>query len=88
MEGTRTKCGEGAVYAAGYLICFGGAAREASGGEALLDRVLDCGKRRRRHKSLVFLPSVVRRRPAVVKAPVVKDKNEICTKCIQIENHI
>jgi hypothetical protein len=27
------------------LACFGGAAREASGGEALLDRVLDCGKR-------------------------------------------
>jgi hypothetical protein len=58
MEGTRTECGE--VYAAGHLKCSGGAAREPSGGEALLDRALDCGKRCRRHQSLVFLPSAVR----------------------------
>ena len=43
----------------------------ASGGEALLDRVLDCGKRRRRLTMLV-MPSVVCRRPAVVKAHEVK----------------
>jgi hypothetical protein len=27
------------------VLSTGGAAREASGGEALLDRALDCGKR-------------------------------------------
>lgn len=44
----------------------------ASGGEALLDRVLDCGERRRQRHSSLVMPSVVCRRPAVVKAHEVK----------------
>jgi len=52
----------------------GGATRPkgASGGEALLDRVLDCGKRRRQPDLSLVMPSVVCRRPAVVKAHEVK----------------